>query len=64
MSKSTAITERVRIQLRADAYNASNSVGRATAATGTTDTNFGKALKLNSRGDTYRTIQLSLKLLF
>jgi hypothetical protein len=31
---------------------------------GTTDTNFGSALKLNSRSDTYRTIQLSLKLLF
>ena len=64
LSKSTAITERVRVQLRADAYNASNSVGRATAATGTTDTNFGSALKLNSRSDTYRTIQLSLKLVF
>jgi len=64
LSKSTAITERFRVQLRADAYNASNSVGRATAATGATDTNFGSALKINSRSDTYRTVQLSLKLLF
>jgi len=64
LSKSTAITERIRLQFRADAYDAANSVGRATAAVGTTDTNFGSALKLNSRSDTYRTIQLSLKLLF
>ncbi|MCX6633956.1 MAG: TonB-dependent receptor, partial [Acidobacteria bacterium] len=64
LSKSTVITERMRLHTRADAYNSSNSVGRAGVATGTTDTNFGSALKSNSRGDTYRTIQFSLKLVF
>jgi hypothetical protein len=48
----SSITARLRLQLRADAYDAANSVGRATAAVGTTDTNFGSALKLNSRSDT------------
>jgi hypothetical protein len=41
LSKVTAITERFKLQFRADVYDASNSVGRATPDTGVTSTTFG-----------------------
>jgi len=64
MSKVTSIAERFKVQIRADAYNSTNSVGRATPDTGVTSTTFGLVQLTNSRSDTFRTIQLSLKLIF
>ena len=64
MSKVTNIAERFKVQVRADVYNTTNSVGRATPDTGVTSTTFGVVQLTNSRSDTFRTIQLSLKLLF
>ena len=64
LSKVTTITERVKLQIRADVYDATNSVGRATPDTGVTSTTFGLVQLTNSRSDTFRTIQLSLKAIF
>ena len=63
-SKITNINERFKIQLRADIYDATNSVGRAGPDTGVTSTTFGMVQLTNSRSDTFRTIQLSLKAVF
>ena len=64
MSKVTGIAERFKVQVRADVYNTTNSVGRATPDTGVTSPTFGVVQLTNSRSDTFRTIQLSVKLLF
>ena len=64
LSKVTSIAERFKVQIRSDVYNSTNSVGRATPDTGVTSTTFGLVQLTNSRSDTFRTIQLSLKLLF
>jgi hypothetical protein len=64
MSKVTNIAERFKVQVRADIYNATNSVGRATPDTGVTSTTFGLVQLTNSRSDTFRTIQLSIKGIF
>ena len=64
LSKVTNISEKYKIQVRADIYDATNSVGRATPDTGVTSPTFGLAQLTNSRSDTFRTIQLSLKFLF
>jgi hypothetical protein len=64
MSKITNINERFKLQVRADVYDATNSVGRATPDTSVTSTTFGMVQLTNSRSDTFRTIQLSLKVLF
>ncbi len=63
-SKITQIAERVKLQFRGDAYDATNSVGRGGINTTPDSNNFGKVFKRDSRGDTYRQLQFSLKVLF
>ncbi|MBV8818241.1 MAG: hypothetical protein JO022_07770 [Acidobacteriaceae bacterium] len=64
MSKITNVTERLKVQIRADAYNATNSAGRGGADTSVTSATFGLVQLTNSRSDKYRTIQLSIKAVF
>jgi hypothetical protein len=63
LSKSIAITERVRTELRMAAYNATNRLNRADPDLGVDSSTFGKAL-MQRVGSLGRQVELTLKVVF